>query len=221
MNRIEVDSIVTDALKGTGKIDPQLREFIFNVFKDTHESQSIMVTPMIYNLAYKYQEYKPLIDSLFRQFDIQKNEVSLIEAFANIILSPTLYDNIVDKVVKNSNNDKLLENLRPGVEREWEDFTDKLIDQKARTQIQIDNIRAFIKSTKDYPTRKDLEETLRLEVEKINKIDKVLEVARYKETFISSKEDIMMRNLNQKTVIAQTNNFAFASLVAQKAPATI
>lgn len=83
-----------------GTADSAMKDFMYNVFKDAKESQAQIITPMIYNLAYNYHTHLPLITELFRKFDIKKEKVSYIDAFANVILSPSLYKGIIDKKIK-------------------------------------------------------------------------------------------------------------------------
>lgn len=215
-----VGKLVEDSL-GHGNSSLQLKDFIYTIFQNSHESQKEMMVPMIYNLAYKYQQNKPLIDALFTKFSLTKNPKGFVEAFANIILTPSLYDPIAAKLTKDTEkNAKILEQIRPTVEMKWGQYLDNLSVQKDKIQLEIDKLRAFIKTTKDYAVKSEFEKSLKTEVEKISKIDRVLSVDRYHQTFLKTQEELMMANLNIATIKAQTNNFAFTSMLAKDMDAT-
>lgn len=104
--------------------------------------------------------------------------------------------------------------IKKGVDKQWDEFSAKISAQLKNTNAQAQQLREFIKNTKDYAMKQDFKAKLDIEVKKAIKLENILEVPRYKEKFIESNETMLMRNLNQKNIIDQTNHFAFASLVA-------
>lgn len=104
--------------------------------------------------------------------------------------------------------------IKEGVDKKWYEFSEKISAQLKNTNAQAQQLREFIKNTKDYAMKQDFKAKLEIEVKKANKLKSILTVPRYKDTFIESNETMLMRNLTQKNLVDQTNHFAFASLIA-------
>jgi len=213
----EVERVIAEALVGIDDVNPMLKDFIFDMVKWAKVQDESILTPMIYSLAYKYHDHKPLIDKMFREFDVKnKDDALYIEAFANILVSPKLYNDIIGKEIKSASATETMKLLEKGIEVKWEEFTQRLtIQQKKIDTEELPLLRSQLKSIKDYSLQQEIKQEIADAVERLKTIEKALSSKWYKDSYMRTNGELLMLKISKDNLIARTNNFAFAGLVLE------
>lgn len=210
----KVHSLVDEIIPGA---DQAVKDFVYKTFIGSDESNAIMIPPMVKNLAYKYQENKPLIDELFKRFkaDAPTSE-DFIKAFSNIILNPEIYDDIAAKLLTKDRSELMSKAVRDNMELEWKNYSIRLDALREKLQMQLDDAKAVMKQSTSFAVKDRIKMDIDSLKAKIAKIEGYVNSVRAKGSYMEDGERTLMNNVNLANIQAQANNFAFTAMVAGK-----
>jgi len=195
-----------------------LNNFIYNIFVNANENIWILVKPMIYNIAYKYAEHKPLIDAIIKKIWVDpKMDDQYIKAFSDLLLSPKLIEPLSktllwDKVFKSS----LAKTLEPQVEKEWKRYVININNLIKKNQNWINTLKEQKKAIPD----KIIKENLQKKIEELILIEKWLKkellwnLKKYK--FKTNYTDSIINNFTVDYIKNTSDNFATFSQLKPK-----
>jgi len=147
ISKMYISNIVEDLLDEFNLWEDEMEsliDFIEWTFINTDESMWAIINPMIYNLAYKYAEYKDVIDEIIKRTN--KTDAH-IKAFADLILSPKLYNDISNTLLKDKvRTSKIITILKDTVNKKWDNYQNTIQNLINKTDIQIENLKLQKKS---------------------------------------------------------------------------
>lgn len=203
LSKKECGRIVKEVI---GEHDKVIEEFVYKVFENVDESQAMLVRPMVYNLAAKYQQAKPVIDALFEKFDAGSPKArDMVSVFADLIVSPSTYKDIAERYAKHANPEED-EYLKSIVAREWEKFEDALRVDADKIQLNIDKLKSFVAATKDTIVKKEFKAKLESEIKKHSNVMSYIDSTTKRKAYM----DEAMRNMVSKLIRSNVKETATA-----------
>ena len=188
-------SAIGDLLKKVWIDDEVARDFVYNVIKDVDERYVDYVRPIIYNLAHTYHTNKWVVDLLVSRL---KASDKYIDAFASIILSPSIIKWVSDKIAK-KDWDEVLSLIRANLERETAVLNTNNLEKIDTLEKKI----SVLKEIKSWVTSKARKEELESDIQKT--IKQINQIKKW------SNEDISIVNkLTEKRLKDMAKSFALS-----------
>jgi hypothetical protein len=136
VDKIKVFWLVKTILKDSPRIK-QVQEFVFDMFKDAKITNSL--EPMIYNLAYKYDKNKVLIDTMMKNLD----KAEFKKVFSEILLNKKMADAISAKMLKKQWLD-IESPILDIAKNKWEWYLKRLDIDNKKLELEKEKLNDFI-----------------------------------------------------------------------------
>ena len=216
---IEKWKIVTKELEHIAKelwIDAKTQKeiipFIQEMFKWANEKDSFLIRPMIYSLMDQYVTAKPILAEIFKR---KWSKIKFTEAFANILIQPKLYDDMVKKMPTSEWMEKV---YSAHAENSWNQFTSDLKIRIKKIDSNIEDLEASIpKQSSQY-----LRDAIKAQIKILELNRSSLEdISKKKTEFMENVTNMSKSNVNRKYLETQANNYALTRLLQKETPRDI
>lgn len=148
--------------------DTVATDFVFNVLKNLDTSYADLVRPMIYNLAHTYHTNKHVVDALVKWLKATDKH---IEAFASIILSPSIFKWVADKITR-KDSEEVLSLIRGNLDKEMAILHASNLDKISDLEKKINVLKEIKSSVSNKNRKEELELEIQKTVKQINSIKK-------------------------------------------------
>jgi len=132
-------------------VKKQIEEFAYGMFSNATEKDSAIIKPMVYSIVQKYFENKNLIDELFKRFDPKKE--TYISALANILISPSTYEDIAKKMSTRVDQAPIIKNIKIKADQQWLEYTTRLKNMIKDISIEILELKESRKAQSSYAVK--------------------------------------------------------------------
>lgn len=163
------------------------------------------------HLAKMYAEHEPLIKALFTKY-ASEQKFSYVEAFANMILAPKLYESIASSIVRKGGVASVEQAFRDTAERKWKSYVNKVKGQQMKWDDEAKRFADYAAEEQD----KALRDAYRQLSADASKKAKTLEASigsdRMRETFLKNDSNVMMTKTMVKNIRNSARGFAFSKM---------
>lgn len=186
--------------------------FVQKMFEWANEKDAFIIRPMIYSLMEQYSMVKPHLIEIFKR---KWSWIKFTEAFANILIQPKLYDDLIKNMPISTELEKT---FKEHSQRAWDQFYNDL-------NIKIKNIDENINEIR----QGRLKESSQYMRDAMDSQIKILELNRSSLVWIQAKQKEFKENIiklsknsvNSKYLETQANNYALTRLLGEETPRDI
>jgi hypothetical protein len=190
----------------------ELSSFIQWMFKWANENDSLIIRPMVYSLVEQYARSKPLLLELFKR---KWNKIKFVEWFANILIQPKLYDDMVKRMPMSEALSKVFADHADDAWLTFRTWMQERIGKAIRNAKEIKD--AIPSQSSSY-----VKESMRQQIEILKLNAKSLSALLRKEKeFKNNIINLSKNNVNIKFLQTQANNYSLTRLLSREEPRII
>ena len=207
----KIDEIIHDI--GIDKVEQkELNTFIKGMFEWANENDSLIIRPMIYSLVEQYARSKPLLLELFKR---KWDKIKFVEWFANILIQPNLYDDMVKRMPMDKPLSKVFSDH---ADNAWLTFRTWIKERIAKAVDNAKEIKASIPSQ----SSSYVKESMRQQMKVLELNWKALyALLRKEKEFKDNIISLSKNNVNIKFLQTQANNYSLTRLLWREKPRAI
>ena len=149
INRNKISEIVKASIEHPTE---QLIDFIADTFKGADRGHGAIIAIQTMHLAKMYAEHEPLIKALFTKYGAEK-KFSYVDAFANMILAPKLYESVASSIVRKGGAKRIEQRFKDTAERKWKSYVNKVKGQQMKWEDEAKRFSDYAAEEKDKALR--------------------------------------------------------------------
>lgn len=208
VNRDKISEIVKSTIENPTE---QLIDFITDTFKGADKGHGAVIAMQTMHLARMYAEHEPLIKALFTKYGTEK-KFSYVEAFANMVLAPKLYESVASNIVRKGGAQAIEQRFKDTAERKWKSYVNKVKGQKMKWDDEATRFTQYASEEKDKALRDAYRQLAADATKKAKTLESSIGSDRMRETFLKNDSNVMMTEAMVKNIRNSTKGFAFSKM---------